>query len=429
MTALRPGMTVREVVPGVPSRVLSLADQLRSIAAGFDQGARVFTPGEGAWFGPAFEAFAAVIGAYPPLYRQVAASFGAASVACRAHALELEAAQAQARVALNRVEDAFALTARWQALPEPRPGPDPGAELLRVLTARVAGAQERVEESARLAAARLREASNARIPEPHVAFRVISRAVEAQRQFVFGAVEATYDLGRLAATFSPAGIVTDPKGYAASVVGIGAGLKHGVNHPGEFLAAMVDLDTWRTNPARALGHLAPDAAFTVATGGAGAATRVVTATTRGFETLTKTVNPAPTRWLATRLATSDSPSARSFGDLLAHPERGSIRLAGRPSDPPGAVTLGPLADKVWTVIEHVDAKGSPLPGFKGGKTFENNQGRLPRTEGVTYREWDVNPYVKGVDRGAERLVTGSDGSAYFTNDHYATFTKFRGAKA
>lgn len=39
--------------------------------------------------------------------------------------------------------------------------------------------------------------------------------------------------------------------------------------------------------------------------------------------------------------------------------------------------------------------------------------------------WDVNPYVKGFDRGAERLVTGSDGKAYYTSDHYATFVQLR----
>jgi len=42
-----------------------------------------------------------------------------------------------------------------------------------------------------------------------------------------------------------------------------------------------------------------------------------------------------------------------------------------------------------------------------------------------YREWDVNPYVKGVDRGMERLVTGSDGSAYFTSDHFDGFMLVR----
>jgi guanyl-specific ribonuclease Sa len=51
---------------------------------------------------------------------------------------------------------------------------------------------------------------------------------------------------------------------------------------------------------------------------------------------------------------------------------------------------------------------------------------LPKTDAagkpITYREWDVNPYQKGVNRGAERVVTGSDGKSYYTNDHYGTFT-------
>ncbi|MGO9868230.1 MAG: ribonuclease domain-containing protein [Rhodomicrobium sp.] len=44
---------------------------------------------------------------------------------------------------------------------------------------------------------------------------------------------------------------------------------------------------------------------------------------------------------------------------------------------------------------------------------------------MTYQEWDVNPRVPGVNRGAQRLVTGSDGSAYYTDDHYKTFTQIR----
>ncbi len=51
---------------------------------------------------------------------------------------------------------------------------------------------------------------------------------------------------------------------------------------------------------------------------------------------------------------------------------------------------------------------------------------LPAADGagnpIQYREFDVNPYVKGVNRGAERIVVGSDGKAYFTDDHYSTFT-------
>ena len=44
---------------------------------------------------------------------------------------------------------------------------------------------------------------------------------------------------------------------------------------------------------------------------------------------------------------------------------------------------------------------------------------------ITYREWDVDPKMKGVDRAEERIATGSDGSAYYTSNHYETFVRFR----
>jgi guanyl-specific ribonuclease Sa len=42
---------------------------------------------------------------------------------------------------------------------------------------------------------------------------------------------------------------------------------------------------------------------------------------------------------------------------------------------------------------------------------------------ISYTEYDVNPYAPGVNRGAERIVLGSDGRAYFTDDHYKTFVE------
>ncbi len=52
---------------------------------------------------------------------------------------------------------------------------------------------------------------------------------------------------------------------------------------------------------------------------------------------------------------------------------------------------------------------------------------MPKTDNagnqIIYREYDVHPYQNGVNRGAERLVIGSDGSTYYTNDHYKTFVK------
>src|SRR5207247_9974716 len=85
--------------------------------------------------------------------------------------------------------------------------------------------------------------------------------------------------------------------------------------------------------------------------------------------------------------------------------------------------------KVATVLHHIDTSHKAPPGHEGGRTFHNEEKRLPQKEkegnAISYQEWDVNPKVQGVNRGAERLVTGSDGSAFYTSDHYRTFTKLR----
>ncbi|WP_308736956.1 ribonuclease domain-containing protein [Mycobacterium persicum] len=64
-----------------------------------------------------------------------------------------------------------------------------------------------------------------------------------------------------------------------------------------------------------------------------------------------------------------------------------------------------------------------------GNRTENEDEHLPTTDAsgkpITYQEWDVNPKVPGEDRGDERIVTGSDGSAWYTTDHYATFRRIR----
>lgn len=94
------------------------------------------------------------------------------------------------------------------------------------------------------------------------------------------------------------------------------------------------------------------------------------------------------------------------------------------------VAKPPPPQKVTDVLKYVRENGKAPSGYKGGRTFEND-GRglgqkLPEMDAngnpIKYQEWDVNPYTKGVNRGAERLVTGSDGSAYLTGDHYNTFS-------
>jgi ribonuclease T1 len=64
-------------------------------------------------------------------------------------------------------------------------------------------------------------------------------------------------------------------------------------------------------------------------------------------------------------------------------------------------------------------RGEPLPGYVGGRVFENRELRLPKGR---YREYDVNPKIRGRNRGPERLVIERrTGKAYYTQDHYRTF--------
>jgi RHS repeat-associated protein len=89
-----------------------------------------------------------------------------------------------------------------------------------------------------------------------------------------------------------------------------------------------------------------------------------------------------------------------------------------------------IPKKALDVVEYANANGgAAMQGYKGGRAFLNDgrQGAqvLPKTgangKPITYREYDVNPFKQGVNRGVERVVIGSDGKSYYTSDHYYTF--------
>ncbi|HJW34252.1 MAG TPA: ribonuclease domain-containing protein [Holophagaceae bacterium] len=88
-----------------------------------------------------------------------------------------------------------------------------------------------------------------------------------------------------------------------------------------------------------------------------------------------------------------------------------------------------VPDQAIQVLAYVRAHGEAPPGTEGGRRFGNYERRLPEREGggkvIRYQEWDVWPKARGRNRGAERLVTGSDGRAWYTGDHYRTFTEVR----
>jgi ribonuclease T1 len=85
--------------------------------------------------------------------------------------------------------------------------------------------------------------------------------------------------------------------------------------------------------------------------------------------------------------------------------------------------------KVYKLLKYINENNEAPAGYVGGRIFQNReqhlQARDENNKKIKYQEWDVNPKKKGKNRGTERLITGSDGRAWYTNDHYATFTEVK----
>lgn len=129
-------------------------------------------------------------------------------------------------------------------------------------------------------------------------------------------------------------------------------------------------------------------------------------------------------------AGADEASSASVGSSESRAP-GSRTRAIRQADqrPVMEASTSAVPERARAVADNVRQTGQPMPGYKGGRVFRNDARgggqQLPSTDavgnGISYREWDVNPLRPGFDRGPERVVTGSDGSAYYTKDHYQTF--------
>ncbi|OQW35196.1 MAG: hypothetical protein A4E19_16615 [Nitrospira sp. SG-bin1] len=83
-------------------------------------------------------------------------------------------------------------------------------------------------------------------------------------------------------------------------------------------------------------------------------------------------------------------------------------------------SLATAPRKAYDLLHRLQERdGIPLPGYIGGRDFQNRERRLPRG---SYREYDVNPKIRGRGRDAERIIIEQrTGKAYYTGDHYRTF--------
>ena len=88
----------------------------------------------------------------------------------------------------------------------------------------------------------------------------------------------------------------------------------------------------------------------------------------------------------------------------------------------------PIPQKAISVLNYIKTHNKPMQNYVGGRVFSNRERRLPKADDgkpIQYQEWDINPKIKGQNRGAERIVTGSDGRAWYTKDHYKSFIEIK----
>ncbi|HEY2154103.1 MAG TPA: ribonuclease domain-containing protein [Isosphaeraceae bacterium] len=209
---------------------------------------------------------------------------------------------------------------------------------------------------------------------------------------------------------------------------VGGGPYHNSGRQGEQLLPKIDRDgdpiAYRTWDVNASGAGRGRGAERLVTGSDGSAYY----SPDDYRTFATVRNPAR--------SSHDGPDhARTFPPA---PDREPPRPppSNRDAPAPGnaVVALDPkTAARVNPVVDYVLAHGEPPPGYVGGREYRNlgldGGAVLPRFDDrgrpIRYREWDVNPKVPGRNRGAERIVSGSDGRVYYTRDHYMTFGRIR----
>jgi len=126
-------------------------------------------------------------------------------------------------------------------------------------------------------------------------------------------------------------------------------------------------------------------------------------------------------WGLGSLGARDDESWAHFLQLAtAESQTSPTAIEERPSSVPTGRIQRNAPQKAYDLLAKLQQRdGKPLPGYIGGREFQNRERRLPRGR---YREYDVNQKVPGQSRDAERIVIEQKtGKAYYTDDHYRTF--------
>ncbi len=85
------------------------------------------------------------------------------------------------------------------------------------------------------------------------------------------------------------------------------------------------------------------------------------------------------------------------------------------------ITVGELPSQAQQTLSLI-ASGGPFPYRKDGTVFSNRERVLPQQRSGFYTEYTVETPGSS-DRGARRIVAGQNGSRFYTDDHYQSFSE------
>ena len=112
-----------------------------------------------------------------------------------------------------------------------------------------------------------------------------------------------------------------------------------------------------------------------------------------------------------------------LSSALLHFAVGSAGARDQAAAKTKAVAVEELPKEARTTLVLVK-KGGPFPYQRDGVVFGNFERRLPIKERGYYKEYTV-PTPGSRTRGARRIIVGTKGEYFYTNDHYKTFRRIR----
>ncbi|WP_182114355.1 MULTISPECIES: WXG100 family type VII secretion target [unclassified Actinotalea] len=379
------------LVQGAPGPIVADADVLNRLAGTVESLVDVaYGADVGDWSGDAADAYANAIHETRLKALKLSDSFREAASALKSHAWTLEWAIGQADLAVAKYNAPSAAPVTPGVM---TPAQAAAHDIMNA-------AHDGVRQSATRTARVLRDLADLLPYRPTFWNHLGHHWAE----LVGGTAEAGKDLIVFAWDMNVASLILDPSGWGAHKQQLLAGLGTALTDPVAFGKGVTDWDTWMTSPARAIGHLVPDALIGIATAGSGAVAvrgsrAVANAAARSVDDVAETAAGAATRraddaaegvldatgrrqYTADELATptpgdgpvifrvKDSMTSEEVGQMLDYVDEGNrVRLEGGLSETGRVSTEGDLrrAANAEASLERAraSAAGSPYQGVAG----------------------------------------------------------------